>query len=919
MNRFLRVVFAVFACMCISFGPVVHAQAPEPPLPPAEAGYRFDQGRFETHSRLPGIEERPIVSADFPIASDNSILATSGPDEFGYTWDDTVPLVWIDASGGTTVGSSGYANSAPFGPIPLPFTFKFYENSYSQVNISQQGYITFSTENFQQTGIPYPITPNNRIAPYSTYFFLDAGSWVRYISGGSEPNRYFAVEWHDVLDQNYRENLFRFETIIYENGNILFQYQNMTYGSSGITCASAGIENSTGSDGLGYLSFCDPYPSYKAVLFTRPGLARVSVYPGQFGAFAGVNQTAEIQVPIRNTGELGTDIYDLALTSTWAGELYDAGGTTLLTDTDGDTQIDTGPIPQGGTVTVTVKFDPPALAAVGDDQIAWLNVTSSLDPSSSKLATLKTAIPAPFAQLYRDSDQPEISLALIHPIKNIELDIEPINDRYPSTVVEAPNGNFIYAWVQTRCLNTECNKAIVDVYYKILDHSGRTLVPATRLTNNTAATVTTLDVVPTIAVAPNGNIAILWDKLVIDPVAGNTTNLYFSILDSRGNLLKVPTNLTSETSSNIDFHHIRVAATGDNRFHLAWSKQTFTEPSNIDDVYFMAFESSGTLVRGLTKMTGDSSPLGYFTTELASLQNNRTILLSNSETSAGLQFTIFDSAGTVLSGPTNLTDDGMTTYEEAPAAVQLPNGKIFVAWRSNNTLRYAILNSNYQRIFGPASLDSSGLRYVNAPSVTTDAASRAIITWGDKDYYEGGVNNNLIYSLVDSSGTVLTQPMVFRSAGPGSSIDDGGIQADNTTFSWTPAAGVDAWVQADELVFGSPANSIPVTADFGNLGFTPTSSTVLQATVDPSLVVIGYTDTPVSQVGNVLTWNFADLDWLDSKDTTLWVSLPDGPKGTRYTIQWSITSAGSEGNPADNIFTTELIIQYPVYLPLIRR
>lgn len=918
MKSFFRIVFALIACMCLSFGSVVHAQSPEPPIPPSEMEFRLDRDRLESRSRVPEIEERFIVSTDFPIAADNTILATAGPDQYGYTWDDNIPLNWIDASDGTTVGNSGNSNNNPYGPYSIPFSFKFYENTYTEVNISQNGYITFATDYYSQNEIPSPRTPNNRIAPYANRFYLDTGSWVRYKSGGTTPNRYFVVEWHDVSDPYNYQNKSRFETIIYENGNILFQYQAMSIPN---LCGSAGIEDSSGTDGLAYLSFCSTYPSYKAVLFTRPApSARVSVYPGQFGGFAGTNQTAEIQVPIRNNGELGADVYDLELNSTnstWTRALYDAGGATLLTDTDGDSIIDTGPVPQGGSVTITVKFEPPALAASGDNLTAWLNVTSSLNPSVARLATLKTAIPAPFAQLLKHSSQQEMTLALIQPTMNAESLVDPQNWGNPSAVVEVPNGNFIYVWSEYRCLDTACNSYGAEVYFAILDRAGRAILPATRVASNYGASTNVYDNDPTVAVAPNGNIAILWHRDSY-PSGTRLSNLYLAILDSNGHLLKSPTNLTNEANTiDIRFNDWAIAATGDNRFHLTWSKRTYTDTGSIEDVYFMAFESSGVPVRGLTKMTADTSSYsdGFIGSEITVLQNNRSMLLWSSDTSDDLHYLILDSAGTVLSGPTNLTADGTSQYDYDPAAVQLPNGKIFVTWKGNSTLRYAVLNASYQRIVGPASLDPSGALYDAPPSVTADSASRAIITWGDWNLY-----NNLYYSLVDSSGTVLTQPMIFRSSEVGNSIYEGYVQSSNTSFSNAPSADVDAWVQSDPLVLGQYSENIVLnTVQYGNAGFTPTSSTVLQATLDPNLTLLASQVTPASQAGNVYTWNISDLDWLDSGQLYIVVSYPYAAPGTQYPIEWTITSAGTETNSTDNTFMSYVVVAHKVYLPLLTR
>ena len=158
-------------------------------------------------------------------------LAVGGPDDFGYTWDDSVALNWIDATGGTDTGLSGDGWNNATGPISLPFSFKYYENTYSQVYITATGYLGFTDYGYwdDQSEIPNSNQPNNVIAPYWTPTYIGAGSWVHYTSGGSLPNRYFVVEWHDVKGGNPSDTIgnddtYRFEVVLYESGDIVFQY-----------------------------------------------------------------------------------------------------------------------------------------------------------------------------------------------------------------------------------------------------------------------------------------------------------------------------------------------------------------------------------------------------------------------------------------------------------------------------------------------------------------------------------------------------------------------------------------------------------------------------------------------------------------------------------------------------------------------
>ena len=121
--------------------------------------------------------------------------ATGGPDDFGYTWDNSVSLAWIDATGGTDTGMSGSGWNQAAGPIPLPFPFKFYENTYDQIYIAADGYLGFRDHGYwpeQQNPMPSVEPPNNIIAPFWTIIHLaDTGPTGRvyYTSGGTAPNR----------------------------------------------------------------------------------------------------------------------------------------------------------------------------------------------------------------------------------------------------------------------------------------------------------------------------------------------------------------------------------------------------------------------------------------------------------------------------------------------------------------------------------------------------------------------------------------------------------------------------------------------------------------------------------------------------------------------------------------------------------
>jgi uncharacterized repeat protein (TIGR02543 family) len=167
-------------------------------------------------------------------------LDGGGPDDFGYSWT-TKDISWIDASGGTTISLSddSYASN-----IPLGFDFSYYDETYSLLNVMSNGWVSFTNA---QTWYPSYIPGyGGGIVPFGRDLNPASGGYIRYLTGGSAPYRYFVVEYNNI--RNYGSELAQtFEVVFYETTNrIVFQYLVVAS-----TPSSIGIENANGTIGMG--------------------------------------------------------------------------------------------------------------------------------------------------------------------------------------------------------------------------------------------------------------------------------------------------------------------------------------------------------------------------------------------------------------------------------------------------------------------------------------------------------------------------------------------------------------------------------------------------------------------------------------------------------------------------------------------
>jgi len=500
-----------------------------------------------------------------------------------------------------------------------------------------------------------------------------------------------------------------------------------------------------------------------AILFDHSASsAGASLTPEYQGTHTSPGELPSFDIQIYNAGNLGTDTYNLEAASVWPVTFFAADGITPITDT--------GPVDQGGNVAIVAKVQTPGNASLGNYNAAVVTATSSLDPLQSGTATLQTAVPAPFAQTYIDWDDPTMMTYLAHPYSQTVKTVAPADSEYEDmAIAETPGFVQVWSWDGFNYNNLE---------YALLDDSGEVTRPVTSLTDHASAELETADLDPAVAVAPDGNIGIIWFRELY--LSGEyNDNIWFAILNPAGDVIFGPQNITNNEKWGYSddpgvprYHQPVITATGDNRFILSWSSRIdyidgCSDDCKIYNVYYKVHDSTGGEVKAITQLTDDvlDANKRHDDSNLTPLSGNRALLVWECDDDItvidDICYVVVDSGGTIIQTLTNISS--YLDYSFDPDAVQLSSGNILVTWNSrvNDLFQifYAVLDGTYALAAGPTNLDKpsapSGNRY---PSIAA-AGNKAVITWEEED-----LDLNLFYALVDGSGTVLTPPMIFLTA-----------------------------------------------------------------------------------------------------------------------------------------------------------
>ena len=229
-----------------------------------------------------------------------------GPDLFGYTWIDSdepggPAYAFVDISGTGTSVSLGDDDDQT---VALPFSFPFYGEAFGEVAIVSNGFLNFGPASTAYSNTPIPSTgvPDGFVAPLWDDLNPSAGGAVYYEDLGDGR---FVVQWEAVPFYS-APGLNTFQAILYEDGQVLFQYAAVDSGD-----ATIGVESPGGTDGL-QVSFNTGYAeSGLAVLIAPPALWIADASPAAGVLAPGATATVTVTL---DAADLDMGLYEDAIT-----------------------------------------------------------------------------------------------------------------------------------------------------------------------------------------------------------------------------------------------------------------------------------------------------------------------------------------------------------------------------------------------------------------------------------------------------------------------------------------------------------------------------------------------------------------------------------------------------------------------------
>ncbi len=238
------IVFSVLCCCLIAGNPL------QEKLPSPNQIKVITSGPISNNPLLYPEKSKPYALKPITPQSGGVNRAAGGPDSFGYTYKDNnesggPAYNWEDISlTGNPVSFVGGSDDGLSDAISIGFSFSYYGNTYTTFKVSSNGFLTVGSDNtdnaYNNLYLPNTSAPFNILAPF----------WDDLISNNVRyeylPGR-TVISWLNSTRWNDGSSTYTFQVIIYNDGKIRFNYNQM-----GITLTSCtvGMQNYNGTDGL---------------------------------------------------------------------------------------------------------------------------------------------------------------------------------------------------------------------------------------------------------------------------------------------------------------------------------------------------------------------------------------------------------------------------------------------------------------------------------------------------------------------------------------------------------------------------------------------------------------------------------------------------------------------------------------------
>ncbi|MFH6972330.1 Ig-like domain-containing protein [Flavobacterium petrolei] len=228
-----------------------------------------------------------------------------------------VPLTGaIGVLGLTSTKDDGFSSIFPL-DTTTPFNFVFGGVSYSQIQVSSNGLLSFKNTAINETFYGKTATDISDRKPFLAPLWDDLAntSVPRYVVTGSAPNRIFKIEWSGQK-WNYLSaaNVISFQVWLYETSNIIeYIYNRGTANINGAPAATIGIYDAASTSLTLSNSSTNPTTSSTAVLATinaKPASGQIYRFTPNVTPTGSVSQVfcASTSPTVASLAATGTDI-----------------------------------------------------------------------------------------------------------------------------------------------------------------------------------------------------------------------------------------------------------------------------------------------------------------------------------------------------------------------------------------------------------------------------------------------------------------------------------------------------------------------------------------------------------------------------------------------------------------------------------